>query len=165
MKGCDATKLLIPCCTTVLFFCRISLICGQLRLNSLFLCSSVRMLTLVVFDSLFKIGEILHKMDISLKNYRVEQLNQSFFANWTDGWDQFSLFTLTPEQFVCSSHPWFHCALWSAFGLPRILSFSNSNSRSLCISACWCSENNSRRRSPLCWCSPTLTLTTSIGIW
>ena len=60
---------------------------------------------------------------------------------------QFSLFTLTPEQFVCSSHPWFYCALWSAFGLPRIPSFSHSASLSVCICACCCSEHNSRRRS------------------
>ena len=59
---------------------------------------------------------------------------------------QFSAFAQTRRWFVCSSLPWFYCAPWSAFGLPRILSFSHSASLSLCMAACCCSKRNSRRR-------------------
>ena len=51
-------------------FCPIPLICRQLRLNSLFLCSFVRMLTLVVLDWLLKMEEFLHKMVISLSDLK-----------------------------------------------------------------------------------------------
>ena len=66
-------------------------------------------------------------MAISLKNCRVEQNTHSFLANWLwlSAHVQFPAFAQTRDWFVCSSHPWFHCALWSAFGLPRITSFSH----------------------------------------
>ena len=44
---------------------------------------------------------------------------------------QFPAFAQTRGWFVCSSHPWFHCALWSAFGLPQLPSFSHSATRCL----------------------------------
>ena len=65
-------------------FFLISLICRQLLLYCLFLCSSVRIVTLVVFASSFKIDEFLHKMAISFSDLKDEKQNQSFLANWTD---------------------------------------------------------------------------------
>ena len=65
-------------------FFLISLICRQLLLYCLFLCCSVRIVTLVVFASSFKIDEFLHKMAISFSDLKDEKQNQSFLANWTD---------------------------------------------------------------------------------
>ena len=47
---------------------------------------------------------------------------------------QLSAFVHTRNWFVYSSHPWFHCALWLAFGLPRTPSFSPSASLCLLLS-------------------------------
>ena len=63
--------------------CRISLICRQLRINSV--CSFFGKLTQVVVDSSwFKTDEFFHKMAISSKNCLVEQKNHSSLANWHD---------------------------------------------------------------------------------
>ena len=79
MDGYDATKLLMPCCTTVLFFCRISLICRQLRLNSLFLCSSVRMAESGCFWFVAQNWKISPQNDHLL--LRIEELNRKIILS------------------------------------------------------------------------------------
>ena len=118
--------------------CRISLICRELPLHSLR--SFVNTLAVVfVGSSWFKGGEFLHKMAISVNNWRVLQKNRAFLVNWPD-WSLCSqhLFKLNAVMSVhmCPSSsiaqfPWFPCALWSAFGLPWLPSFSHS--ASLCL--------------------------------
>ena len=79
--------------------------------------------------------------------WRVKQQNHSFLANWIN-WtlsSHYSLWLLSSLK--NKSLPWFHFALWSAFGLLRIPSFSHSTLLSLCISAWPCPKHNSRRRS------------------
>ena len=54
----------------------------------LFLCSSMRNLTLLVPSSSFKVEEFLHKTAIFLENSRVDQTDHSSLARWHD-WPYF----------------------------------------------------------------------------
>ena len=65
--------------------------------------------------------------------------------NWFSAY--FSLFTLTLGYFAWSSLPWFHCALWSTFGLPRIPSLSHSASPCLLHLTLFCPRYTCRRWS------------------
>ena len=65
-------KMLISCCTSVLFSLNLFDFSSTTFGISLFICSSVWRLTLVVLDLSFKVEEYLHKMAISLPNCRVE---------------------------------------------------------------------------------------------
>ena len=132
-------EILILCFTTGLFLL-IFFVFSSTRFEiSLFSCTSVRGLTLVVADSSFEIEEFLHKMAISLKNCRFKQQNHSFLANWPDSRSS----SHNPLWFLENwpvHLPWIYCAHWSTFGLRRISSFTLSLYP-------FCSRHNSRRRS------------------
>ena len=110
---------------------------------------------------------------------RIPETNHSFSEKWHPLVPQFCLFDHTVSCFVCSSlhlrlsfsvahvrsSTWFHCALWSAFGLLRkflhSLILSHYHSASLYDPV----QNTTLEGVlSLCWCSLTLTLTNSTGI-
>ena len=124
--------------------------------NWICLCFSLlpytRTLTLIVVDSSLKIEEFLHKMAISLKSERVKQNNHSSLAKWPDR--TFSSQHLRRFLGILSVHvcihvslPPHHCALLSAFGLPRLPSFSQSASLCLLHLSLFCPRHNTRKRS------------------
>ena len=112
-------EILIPCDTTALFLSIFFDLSSTTFEVSLFLCSSVRILTLVVLSSSFKFEEFLHEMAISCSELKSWTAKSIFPCelNWLNA--QFSLFTLNLGYFPLSSLLWFHWALWSAFGLLR----------------------------------------------
>ena len=123
-----------------------------------------------------QIEEFLHKMAIALKNWRVEQKNHSFLINWpVCALSSQHLFRLNA---VLSVH------LCISISLPRLLSFLGPTapfgrpSASLqflhslilphyayLISLCSVHDTTAEGVLSLCWCSLTLTLTPSMGIW
>ena len=132
---------------------------------SVFLCSFVWRLTLVVVDALFKIEKFLCKVAISCSDLR-SWTGKSFFPwqlNWSSA--QLSLFTLTLEYFPWSSLPWFHCAFWSAFGLLRKFLHSVTPPHyACCIPLCSVQDTTPEGVLCSCGCSLTLALTTSTGV-
>ena len=110
-------------------------------------------------------------MAITMKNCCVEHENYSLLANWPD-WG-LNLSICSDSRLIClfiSLLVPLRRALWSAFGLPRILSFSHSASLALCISACCCSETQlqkafSRNAGPRKkWPVPQLTEAQGYGV-
>ena len=126
-------KILIPCCTTVLFLPIFFDFSSTAFKISLFLCTSVWRLTLAALDLMFKIEEFVPKMAISLKSGRVKRNNHSALANWPNR--ALSSQHLRRFLYIFSVHlcipvslPPFHFTFWSAFGFPRLPSFSQSTS-------------------------------------
>jgi hypothetical protein len=145
VKGFDATKWLITCYSTVLFLSIFFDFSSTKFEISLFLCSSIRSLTLVVLDSSIIVDELPQKMVISFSelNRCTEKPSFSFELIWLSA--QFSSVTLTLRYFAWSSLPWFRCALRSTFGLLRKFLHSVTPAHFTC---CY-PKHNSRRRSLL----------------
>ena len=126
MKEYDATK----CWSLVVQLCcsyRISSICRQLPFKSL--CFSVLLCEGWIWLLLIRRSKLKNsstKWKSTSQIWRVDQQNHSFLANWTN-WalsSHYSLWILDilPAHLcIPVSSPQFHCALWSAFGLPRKL--------------------------------------------
>ena len=107
---------------------------------------------LILVDSSLKIEECLHKMAISLKSGRFKQNNHSSLANWPNR--ALTSQHLRPFLDILSVHlcisvvrPRLHCAPWSAFGLPRLPSFSHSTWLYLQYLSLFCPRHNTKRRS------------------
>ena len=115
-------------------------------------------------SSSFSLGRYFTNSRIPPQNgNRLEELKsrteESFFSyKLTCLSSLFSASVQIQRCFVCSSvylclsssvaqFPRFHCALWSAFGLPRIPSFSRSASPCMLHLSPFWPEHNSRRRS------------------
>ena len=97
----------------------------------------------------------------------VDRTEQSFFpCRLIEFRTQFHALVHTRNWLVCSSHPWFHCALWSALGLLRKYLHSLTPIHNHCCNPLRFARNTTPQGvlSP-CWCSLTLTLTTLIEIW
>ena len=156
MKGCDATKLLVPCCSTVLILPNFFDLSSTAFEFSLFVCSNAESgrFSFVVTQNwiiLPQTGNLLEELK--------SRTESSFFSyKLTCLSAQFSASVQTPRCLVCSSvhlclsssvaqFPWFHCALWSAFGFPRILSLSHSASLYLLHLSLFYPIHNTRRRS------------------
>ena len=120
---------------------------------------------MVVIASSFEVNEFLHKMAISLNNCRVEQKNHSFLANWSDWALSFQHLLrfevdLSPHLTLGSTAPFGQPSASPEFFHSLILPHYQSASLPTAV-------QNTTPEGVLskCWCSPTLTLTTSIGIW
>ena len=131
-------EILIPCCTTVLFFCRISLMCGELPLNSLR--SFVSTLVLVVVDSSWsKIEECLHKIAISSMNW---ESNRRIILSLSTDLTELSVLNICSDStlfslFICASLSLFlDCSFFLVPLCPWIglRPPSNSYILSLCLS-------------------------------
>ena len=134
---------------------------------SLFLSSLVRRLNLVAINSLFRIDKLLSEMAISFSDLNSETRKSSFSCqlNWLNA--QFSVFRQSLEYFDCSSLPWIHCVIWSAYGLlQKFLHSLTLSQYHSCVSVWPCPKHNTRRRSlSMLMLSYSDTLTTSMGIW
>ena len=150
-------KMLHFCCTTVQFLSIFFDFSSTAIKISLFLSCSKRILNLVVLDSSFKIEKFLREMANSfsdLKSLTAKSFSPCQLHKFSV---QFSLCSQILGYFDCSYLPWILCALWSAFGLPRLTSFTLST-RSV-------QDKTPEGVLSQCWCSLTLTHTTSMGIW
>ena len=76
-------EILIPCYTTVLLSSIFFDFSSTAFEISLFLCSSVRRLTLFVLDSSLEIEEFLHKMETSFSGLKRYTQLSSFSCHWT----------------------------------------------------------------------------------
>ena len=91
------------------------------------------------WQSPWRIIELKSKVILSLPT---ELIERSVLIIYSDSW-----ITLHGHLCIPVSLPPFHSALWSAFGLPRLPSFSHSTSLCLPFLSPFCPRHNSRRRS------------------
>ena len=90
-----------------------------------------------------KSGRVIENCPSSLDNWPDRALNSQHLRRFLD--------VLSVHLCIPVSLPPFHCALWSAFGLPRLPSFSHCASLCLLHLSPFCPRHNCRRRSLFMW--------------